>query len=37
MKLRAGLLDIKTLRATDPNGLEQWFPVLKAEFPLSSR
>ncbi len=36
VKLRAALLDIKTLRATDPNGLEQWFPVLKAEFPLSA-
>jgi exopolyphosphatase / guanosine-5'-triphosphate,3'-diphosphate pyrophosphatase len=36
VKLRAGLLDIKTLRATDPAGLEQWFPVLKADFPLSA-
>ena len=36
VKLRAGLLDIKTLRETNPAGLEQWFPVLKAEFPLSA-
>jgi exopolyphosphatase/guanosine-5'-triphosphate,3'-diphosphate pyrophosphatase len=36
VKLRAGLLDIKTLRATDPAGLEQWIPILKAEFPLSA-
>jgi exopolyphosphatase/guanosine-5'-triphosphate,3'-diphosphate pyrophosphatase len=35
VKLRFSLLDIKTLREVNPDGLEQWFPVLKAEFPLS--
>jgi exopolyphosphatase/guanosine-5'-triphosphate,3'-diphosphate pyrophosphatase len=37
VKLRDGLLDIKTLQAVHPEGaLEQWIPVLKAEFPLST-
>ncbi len=36
VKLRFALLDIKTLREVNPDGLEQWFPVLKAEFPLSA-
>ena len=36
VKLRDGLLDIKTLRAVHPQGLEQWIPILKAEFPLSA-
>jgi exopolyphosphatase/guanosine-5'-triphosphate,3'-diphosphate pyrophosphatase len=36
VKLRAGLMDIKSLRAVDAAGLEQWIPVLKAEFPLSA-
>jgi exopolyphosphatase/guanosine-5'-triphosphate,3'-diphosphate pyrophosphatase len=35
VKLRAGLLDIKTLRGSE-RGLELWFPILKAEFPLSA-
>jgi exopolyphosphatase/guanosine-5'-triphosphate,3'-diphosphate pyrophosphatase len=35
VKLRAGLLDIKTLRES-VRGLEQWFPILKAEFPLTA-
>ena len=35
VKLRAGLMDIKSLRAVDAAGLEQWIPVMKAEFPLS--
>jgi len=36
VKLRDGLLDIKTLQAVHPEGaLEQWIPVLKAEFPVS--
>jgi exopolyphosphatase/guanosine-5'-triphosphate,3'-diphosphate pyrophosphatase len=36
VKLRDGLLDIKTLQAVHPEGgLEQWIPILKAEFPLS--
>jgi exopolyphosphatase/guanosine-5'-triphosphate,3'-diphosphate pyrophosphatase len=36
VKIRGGLLDIKTLREVGPGGLEQWFPILKAEFPLSA-
>lgn len=34
VKIRAGLLDIKQLEQVDGDGLEQWRPVLKAEFPL---
>jgi exopolyphosphatase/guanosine-5'-triphosphate,3'-diphosphate pyrophosphatase len=34
VKVRAGLLDIKTLREVDATGLERWEPVLKAGFPL---
>jgi|SRR5271165_160967 len=34
-KIRAALMDIKVLVATD-RGLEQWKPILKAEFPLES-
>ena len=34
-KIRAKLMDIKVLIAED-RGLEQWKPILKAEFPLSS-
>ncbi|MBF0187348.1 MAG: hypothetical protein HQL50_05425 [Magnetococcales bacterium] len=33
-KIRFDLMDIKTLKATDDNGLEQWFPALKTGFPL---
>jgi hypothetical protein len=33
-KIRAGLMDIKLLIAEE-RGLQQWKPVLKAEFPLS--
>jgi exopolyphosphatase/guanosine-5'-triphosphate,3'-diphosphate pyrophosphatase len=37
VKLRDGLLDIKTLQAVHAEGaLEQWIPVLKAEFPVSA-
>ncbi|HEU4841831.1 MAG TPA: hypothetical protein VFT09_10320 [Ilumatobacteraceae bacterium] len=36
VKIRAGLMDIKALRAVDGHGLQQWEPVLKAAFPLSS-
>ncbi len=36
VKLRGGLMDVKSLRAVDAAGLEQWIPVLKAEFPLSA-
>ena len=36
VKIRDGLLDIKTLQAVHAEGsLEQWIPVLKAEFPLN--
>jgi exopolyphosphatase / guanosine-5'-triphosphate,3'-diphosphate pyrophosphatase len=34
-KIRAALMDIKVLVAVDW-GLEQWKPILKAEFPLES-
>ena len=36
VKLRDGLIDIKSLRAVHPRGLEQWMPILKAEFPLTA-
>ena len=35
VKVRDGLLDVKSLEHVDGNGLEQWTPVLKAEFPVS--
>ncbi len=35
VKVRAGLLDIKSLEQVDAAGLEQWRPELKAAFPLS--
>ena len=35
-KVRAGLIDIKVLVEVDPDGLEQWRPAMKAEFPLSA-
>ena len=34
MKVRDGLMDVKRLEAVDESGLEQWKPVMKAEFPL---
>lgn len=34
VKIRAGLMDLKQLEQVDGDGLEQWRPVLKAEFPL---
>jgi exopolyphosphatase / guanosine-5'-triphosphate,3'-diphosphate pyrophosphatase len=34
VKVRAGLMDVKHLELVNGNGLEQWKPVLKAEFPL---
>ncbi len=36
VKIRDDLMDVKHLMAVDENGLQQWFPVMKAEFPLSS-
>ena len=35
-KIRAGLMDIKVLVEVNPDGLEQWRPAMKAEFPLSA-
>jgi exopolyphosphatase/guanosine-5'-triphosphate,3'-diphosphate pyrophosphatase len=34
VKVRDALMDIKVLRETRPDGLEQWTPVMKAGFPL---
>ena len=34
VKVRAGLMDVKHLERMNEAGLEQWLPVLKAEFPL---
>jgi exopolyphosphatase/guanosine-5'-triphosphate,3'-diphosphate pyrophosphatase len=36
VKIRADLMDVKHLIAVDENGLQQWRPVMKAGFPLSS-
>ena len=36
VKVRDKLMDIKVLREVDGDGLEQWTPVMKAEFPLSA-
>ncbi len=33
-KVRDGLMDIKALQEVNADGLEQWKPILKAEFPL---
>ena len=35
VKVRAGLMDVKSLERVDEAGLEQWVPVLKVEMPLS--
>jgi len=35
VKIRDGLMDLKELRDIDPEGLEQWLPVMKAGFPLA--
>jgi len=34
VKVRDGLMDVKRLEAVDDDGLEQWRPVMKAEYPL---
>jgi exopolyphosphatase/guanosine-5'-triphosphate,3'-diphosphate pyrophosphatase len=34
VKVRDALMDIKVLRETRHDGLEQWTPVMKAGFPL---
>lgn len=36
VKIRASLMDIKSLEQVNETGLEQWRPVLKAKLPLSS-
>jgi exopolyphosphatase/guanosine-5'-triphosphate,3'-diphosphate pyrophosphatase len=36
VKVRGGLMDVKHLEQVNDDGLEQWAPVLKAEFPLSA-
>ena len=36
VKIRAALMDIKVLRDVDADGLEQWTPVMKAEFPIGA-
>jgi exopolyphosphatase/guanosine-5'-triphosphate,3'-diphosphate pyrophosphatase len=36
VKIRGGLMDVKHLEAVNDDGLEQWLPVLKGEFPLSA-
>ena len=36
VKVRDGLMDVKLLEAVDGDGLEQWRPALKAEFPLAA-
>jgi len=36
VKVRDGLLDVKHLERVNEDGLEQWKPVLKEGFPLSS-
>ena len=34
VKVRDMLMDIKTLQQVNPDGLEQWKPVMKGSFPL---
>jgi len=36
VKVRDALMDVKHLEATNDDGLEQWIPVLKSEFPLGA-
>src|SRR5262249_53822016 len=36
VKVRDGLIDVKHLERVNEDGLEQWKPVLKEGFPLSS-
>jgi exopolyphosphatase/guanosine-5'-triphosphate,3'-diphosphate pyrophosphatase len=36
VKVRANLLDVKTLRDVDADGLQRWEPTLKAAFPVSA-
>jgi exopolyphosphatase/guanosine-5'-triphosphate,3'-diphosphate pyrophosphatase len=36
VKIRNGFMDIKRLEQTDRQGFEQWRPILKAAFPLTT-
>ncbi len=36
VKVRDGLMDVKRLEQVNDDGLEQWAPRMKAEFPLSA-
>ena len=36
VKIRGDLMDVKTLREVDADGLERWEPTMKAAFPLSA-
>jgi exopolyphosphatase/guanosine-5'-triphosphate,3'-diphosphate pyrophosphatase len=36
VKVRGGLMDVKHLEQVDEDGLEQWLPVSKKEFPLAA-
>ncbi|HKY25547.1 MAG TPA: hypothetical protein VJM07_10335 [Gaiella sp.] len=36
VKVRAGVLDVKRLEQVSDDGLEQWRPVAKAEFPIAA-
>jgi exopolyphosphatase/guanosine-5'-triphosphate,3'-diphosphate pyrophosphatase len=36
VKVRDALMDVKLLEETDGDGLEQWKPVMKGEFPLAA-
>jgi exopolyphosphatase/guanosine-5'-triphosphate,3'-diphosphate pyrophosphatase len=36
VKVRGGQMDVKELVESNADGLEQWRPILKAEFPLSA-
>jgi exopolyphosphatase / guanosine-5'-triphosphate,3'-diphosphate pyrophosphatase len=36
IKVRGGLLDVKRLEQVSDDGLEQWRPVAKAEFPIAA-
>jgi exopolyphosphatase/guanosine-5'-triphosphate,3'-diphosphate pyrophosphatase len=36
VKFRDAVMDVKRLEAVNEDGLEQWKPIMKAEFPLSA-
>ena len=36
VKIRDDLMDIKVLKEVNPDGLEQWIPVMKVGFPLAA-